>query len=174
VAARPVEGNRGWSARRTRERPSGRSEAGAPQTRAVLKAAQDHRLYALYVLTLCLGLRRGELLGLGRADVDLEVGKLEVVQSLQRVAVRLQFVRLKTSDSERTVPLPPICVETLREHRRKQFTERSDRWEELDGTRPRLPLTLRYAEREVSRSNSIIVMVSTARTVRSALGNTVQ
>jgi integrase len=101
-----------------------------PQARAVLKAARDHRLYALYVLALCLGLRRGELLGLRWTDVDLEAGKLEVVQSLQRVAGRLQFVRPKTSDSERTVPLPPICVEALREHRRKQFAERSDRWEE--------------------------------------------
>ncbi|WP_226873155.1 tyrosine-type recombinase/integrase [Microbispora sitophila] len=43
---------------------------------------------------------------------------------------RLQFVRPKTSDSERTVPLPPICVEALREHRRKLFAERSDRGEE--------------------------------------------
>ncbi|GAA1633422.1 hypothetical protein GCM10009733_032990 [Nonomuraea maheshkhaliensis] len=68
--------------------------------------------------------------GLRWADVDLEASKLEVVQSLQRVAGRLQFVRPKTSDSERTVPLPPICVEALREHRRKQFAERSDRWEE--------------------------------------------
>ncbi|MEU8727696.1 MULTISPECIES: tyrosine-type recombinase/integrase [Actinomycetes] len=102
----------------------------APQARAVLKAARDHRLYALYVLALCLGLRRGELLGLRWTDVDLEVDKLEVVQSLQRVAGRLQFVRPKTSGSERTVPLPPICVEALKEHRKKQFVERSDRWEE--------------------------------------------
>ncbi|MGW2147192.1 tyrosine-type recombinase/integrase [Nonomuraea bangladeshensis] len=101
-----------------------------PQARAVLKAARDHRLYALYVLALCLGLRRGELLGLRWTDVDLEAGKLEVVQSLQRVAGRLQFVRPKTSDSERTVPLPRICMEALREHRRKQFAERSDRWGE--------------------------------------------
>nr|WP_245740614.1 site-specific integrase [Nonomuraea maritima] len=101
-----------------------------PQARAVLKASKDHRLHALYVLALCLGLRRGELLGLRWEDVDLEGGKLEVIQSLQRVAGRLQFVRPKTSDSERTVPLPPICAETLREHRRKLFTERSDRWEE--------------------------------------------
>lgn len=35
-----------------------------PQARAVLKAAEEHRLSALYVLALCLGLRRGELLGL--------------------------------------------------------------------------------------------------------------
>ncbi|WP_245765209.1 tyrosine-type recombinase/integrase [Nonomuraea jiangxiensis] len=101
-----------------------------PQARAVLKAARSHRLYALYVLALCLGLRRGELLGLRWTDVDLEAAKLEVTRSLQRVAGRLQFVRPKTSDSERTVPLPPICVEALREHRRKLFAERSDRWEE--------------------------------------------
>jgi integrase len=101
-----------------------------PQARAVLKAARDHRLYALYVLALCLGLRRGELLGLRWTDVDLDGAKLEIVQSLQRVAGRLQFVRPKTSDSERTVPLPPICVEALREHRRKLSAERSDRWEE--------------------------------------------
>ncbi|MEU8247912.1 site-specific integrase [Nonomuraea sp. NPDC048916] len=81
-----------------------------PQSHAVLKAARDHRLYALYVLALCLGLRRGELLGLRWTDIDLDAAKLEVVQSLQRVAGRLQFVRPKTSDSERTVPLPPICV----------------------------------------------------------------
>ncbi|MEU7939502.1 site-specific integrase [Microbispora bryophytorum] len=99
-----------------------------PQARATLKAAAEHRLYALYVLALCLGLRRGELLGLRWEDVDLDGAKLEVVQTLQRVAGRLQFVRPKTEDSARTVPLPPICVEALREHRRRQFAERSDRW----------------------------------------------
>jgi integrase len=99
-----------------------------PQARATLKAAAEHRLSSLYVLALCLGLRRGELLGLRWEDIDLDGEKLEVVQTLQRVAGRLQFVRPKTEDSERTVPLPSICVEALREHRRRQFAERSDRW----------------------------------------------
>ena len=57
----------------------------APQAQAVLKAARPHRLGALYVLALFLGLRRGELLGLRWEDVDLDGGKLEVVQTLQRV-----------------------------------------------------------------------------------------
>lgn len=103
-----------------------------PQSRAVLNAAHEHRLSALYVLALCLGLRRGELLGLRWVDVDLDGAKLEVIQTLQRVGGRLQFVRPKTSDSERTVPLPSICVEALREHRRRQFAERSDRWEDWE------------------------------------------
>ncbi|MGA5764013.1 site-specific integrase [Nonomuraea bangladeshensis] len=82
----------------------------------------------LYVLALCLGLRRGELLGLRWEDVDLDEGTLEVVQTLQRVGGELRFVRPKTENSERTIPLPEICVDALEEHRRRQLAERSDAW----------------------------------------------
>jgi integrase len=95
---------------------------------AVLQAARVERLYALYVLALCLGLRRGELLGLRWDDIDLDTGTLEVVHALQRVGGALRFVEPKTEDSARTVPLPPLCVDALREHRRRQFAERSDSW----------------------------------------------
>lgn len=98
------------------------------QARAVLRAAADRRLYALYVLALCLGLRRGELLGLRWIDVDLDGEKLEVVQTLQRVRGQLRFVQPKTEDSARTVPLPKFCVLALREHRKRQFAERSQAW----------------------------------------------
>jgi integrase len=100
----------------------------AAQARRVLRAAKAERLYALYVLALCLGLRRGELLGLRWEDIDLDNATLEVVQTLQRVGGALRFVRPKTDDSERTIPLPPLCVEALREHRRLQFAERADAW----------------------------------------------
>jgi integrase len=80
------------------------------------------------VLALCLGLRRGELLGLRWADVDLEAGTLEVVHALQRVGGELRFVRPKTEDSERTIPLPEICIEALRAHRERQKTDRSNAW----------------------------------------------
>jgi integrase len=100
----------------------------APQAQAVLKAARIHRLGALYVLALFLGLRRGELLGLRWDDVDLDVGKLEVVQTLQRVGGALLLVPPKTEGSRRTVPLPGACVEALCEHKRRQFRERSDAW----------------------------------------------
>ena len=100
----------------------------APQAQAVLQAAQTQRLGALYVLALFLGLRRGELLGLRWEDVDLDGGKLEVVHTLQRVGGALQLVPPKTESSRRTVPLPSVCVEALREHKRRQFRERSDAW----------------------------------------------
>jgi integrase len=37
-------------------------------------------------------------------------------------------VRPKTEGSPRTVPLPPLCIAALGEHRRQQFTERADTW----------------------------------------------
>ena len=97
-----------------------------------MAAAADHRLSALYVLALYLGLRRGELLGLRWQDVDLDVGKLEVVNNLQRVGGALRLVPPKTEDSARTVPLPPMCVEALRTHEQRQAAERSEApdWED--------------------------------------------
>jgi integrase len=98
------------------------------QAKTTLRAAADHRFYALYVLALFLGLRRGELLGLRWEDVDLDGEKLEVVQTLQRVGGALRLVPPKTEDSARTIPLPLPCLEALREHMKKQFAERSDAW----------------------------------------------
>jgi integrase len=92
--------------------------------RRVLKVAADERLYALYVLALCLGLRRGELLGLRWSDIDLSNETLEVAVSLQRVAGALRLVPPKTDDSARTIPLPPPCVTALREHAERQAVER--------------------------------------------------
>ena len=123
-----------------RSAPTGTSPATSPsatppksQARTVLRVAAGHRLYALYVFGLCLGLRRGELLGLRWVDVDLDGEKLEVVQALQRVGGRLRFVKPKDpGDSERTVPLPRFCVEALREHKKAQFAERSEAWPDWD------------------------------------------
>jgi integrase len=98
------------------------------QARAVLKIVKAERLYALYVPALCLGLRRGELLGLRWTDIDLETGTLEIVQALQRVKGELRFVRPKTEDSERTIPLPDICIDVLRAHKKRQEAERADAW----------------------------------------------
>ncbi len=97
-----------------------------PQARAVLNAAAGLRLEALYVLALFVGLRRGELLGLGWDDIDLDGKKLEVVHTLQRVGGALRLVAPKTEDSSRTVPLPLPCVEALREHLAQQQNERAE------------------------------------------------
>ena len=68
------------------------SDHGSRPRQPFIAAAAGHRLEALYVLALFLGLRRGELLGLRWEDVDLDGAKLEVVQTLQRVGGSLRLV----------------------------------------------------------------------------------
>ncbi|MFG3050924.1 tyrosine recombinase XerC [Kitasatospora sp. NPDC048239] len=104
-----------------------------PQARLLLKAASADRLHALYVLALAMGMRRGELLGLHWAAVDLERGTLIVSSNLQRVDGALQLGPTKTASSLRTLPLPPLVLEALRAHRERQAQERvaaGERWTE--------------------------------------------
>lgn len=52
------------------------------EAKALLCAARDNRLEALYILAITTGLRQGELLGLRWEDVDLGTGTLSVRRTL--------------------------------------------------------------------------------------------
>ncbi len=67
--------------------------------------ADDDPLYAGYVLMLVLGLRRGELLGLAWADVDLEKHEAAIRWQVQRIKGELLRRQTKTATSD--APLPP-------------------------------------------------------------------
>lgn len=95
------------------------------EARVLLSAASGDRLYAVYVLALLLGLRRGELLGLRWSAVDLRRGTLRVQSSLQRVGGQLVFTSPKTKRSRRAVPLPRAVVQVLTEHKARQAGERA-------------------------------------------------
>ena len=102
------------------------------QARKLLVTARPDRLYALYVLALYLGLRRGELLGLRWEDVDLEAGSLEIRRTLQRVGGELRAVTPKTRTSRRTVPLIGLCTEALtayREHQKEEAERTGKDWQ---------------------------------------------
>ncbi|MGC4790243.1 hypothetical protein ACLQ22_20715 [Micromonospora sp. DT178] len=62
--------------------------------------ADDDPLYAAYVLVLVLGLRKGEMLGLIWADVDLDAGELTIDRQLQRVGAELLHRETKTAASD--------------------------------------------------------------------------
>lgn len=94
------------------------------QSRTLIASTRGHRLHAAIVVALYLGLRRAEVLGLRWADVDLDAGRLEVAQTLQRVEGRLQLLPPKTRRSRRTYPLPTPCVVALKAHRVAQGRER--------------------------------------------------
>lgn len=94
------------------------------QARRFLDVARQDRDYALWVVALAVGLRRGEVLGLAWDDVDLDAGTLRVRQAVQRVNGHLELVEPKTQRSRRTVPLPEIARDALRAHRVRQASER--------------------------------------------------
>jgi integrase len=101
----------------------------------ILAEAQRTRLYALYVLAATLGFRRGELLGLRWSDLDLNLGTIASIKTVQRVKGRLLMDDTKTEDSDNTVPLPKITKRVLIEHRDRQAAERAlagDLWAEHD------------------------------------------
>lgn len=76
------------------------------------------------LLAAALGLRQGELSGLRWEDVDLERGLLTVRHQLQRVAGRPELHPPRSAKGRRTLPLPALVREALRQHRLRQKEER--------------------------------------------------
>jgi len=93
------------------------------EARRFLESARDASdpLYAGYVLILVLGLRRGELLGLWWADVDLEAAGVTIAWQLQRIDGKLLHRETKTEASDAPLPLPDICLAALKEYRTTQL-----------------------------------------------------
>lgn len=92
---------------------------------AFLEAARGTRYYALWVVAVTTGLRRGEMLGLRWQDIDMEAGTLAIRQTL--VCLRGRMIiqpRAKTDRSLRTVSLPDAAMEALRAHKAQQDDER--------------------------------------------------
>jgi integrase len=98
----------------------------AEQARTFLSAASeaDDRFECLHVLSLTVGLRMGEALGLKWSDIHLDAKTLRVSRQLQRMREGggLVFGEPKNA-SRRTVDLPQRAVEALRSHRKRQIEE---------------------------------------------------
>ncbi len=87
--------------RRRRIKPWSVAEASQFLTDA---AARDDHLFAAWVLVLCLGLRRGEVLGLTWKSVDFERGELYVDHQIQRAGRQILHRETKTEDSDDFLP----------------------------------------------------------------------
>jgi integrase len=105
------------------------------QVQRLLAAARRQGDEALYATAAGIGLRRGEAFGLRWRDIDFERSTLQVRTQLQRTGADWQLTDLKSSGSQRTIPMPPGLLALLREHRRMQLEQRlkaGDRWHDHD------------------------------------------
>lgn len=95
------------------------------EVRTLLAHHREHRLLPMLTVFALLGLRRSEVLGLKWSDVDLDQGSLRIVRGVQRVNGDLIELPTKTQRSRRTIPLPGIVADVLREHQKQQEVDRA-------------------------------------------------
>ncbi|SRR5581483_4098497 len=96
------------------------------QVREVFQAVLTHRLAALWILDVATGLRKSELLGLRKADLDLQMHELHVLVQLRRnrITGELQTRELKTREGRRVIALPEGVMRVLEAHLTNQDRER--------------------------------------------------
>ncbi|MEU3074549.1 site-specific integrase [Streptomyces laurentii] len=119
--------------RRRRIKPWSVAEAGRFLADA---AARDDHLFAAWVLALCLGLRRGEVLGLTWQSIDFETGELYVDHQIQRAGRQILHRETKTEESDDFLPLPAVCLKALRMRRAQQLGDRKavgELWQDTRG-----------------------------------------
>ena len=75
--------------------------------------AQVDGYYELFLLDLCTGLRRGELLALQWTDLDVESKTLSITKQVNRINGELVVSPPKTRNSVRTLALPQQAVDLL-------------------------------------------------------------
>lgn len=94
------------------------------QAATLLEASKPYRLHVPIALALLCGLRSGEAFALRWGDIDLDAGVLHVRRSLEVLDGTPRFKDPKTARGRRTIALPGLMVEILREHQDKQKHEK--------------------------------------------------
>jgi integrase len=95
------------------------------QLMGLVEAARGTKWEIPVLLSATTGARRGEVLGLRWRCVDLDRGRIRIVEAMQRQPDgALSFVPPKTARAVREVPLPNFVSERLRAHRAAQGERR--------------------------------------------------
>lgn len=104
------------------------SEAPQERRRALTKEEQNwilktpHRAQRAAMLMMLAGLRRGEVIPLTWADVDLDSGTIRVNKSVARVGTKYEVkTGAKTAAGDRTVQIPQILVDFLKRQQRNNL-----------------------------------------------------
>ena len=88
------------------------------QIQQLIQAAKGTEMELPIDMELCLGLRRGELLGLQWEDVDWKKGKIHIIRTRVVVNGKSVVKDPKTATSKRTIDVPVRLMEKLKKHQR--------------------------------------------------------
>jgi hypothetical protein len=84
---------------------------------------------------MAIGLRPSEALGMKWTDVDFTESVVHVRRALERRDGEYVFKETKSRTSRRSIPLPRVCADGLRAHRKRQLEERlaaGSEWQDHD------------------------------------------
>jgi integrase len=96
----------------------------ADQVKTVLGALVGTEVYPHVILLLSTGIRRGELMGIQWGDVDLDAGRLRIDRAIEATKKGIRIKAPKTVHGRRSIALPPIATEILRQVRKQQLETR--------------------------------------------------
>lgn len=100
-----------------------RSPLSEEEARRFSEAALFDRWGTLLLLALYTGMRPGEYLALKWSDIDFKKGNVTVQRALVKTKDGWDFGPTKTGDSRRSIPLPPVILEMLADHKLSQEAE---------------------------------------------------
>ena len=86
--------------------------------RFIIQAKADG-YFELFVLELCTGMRRGEILGLRWEDFNLQTGELHIRRQVVLVDGNIQISTPKTKSSIRTIIIPADILKILAEYKKR-------------------------------------------------------
>jgi integrase len=86
------------------------------EVKRILKAAEGHRLEALWALAVGTGARQGELLALERDDFDLKAGTVRIVRMVDQRKGGFTVQAPKSKSGTRTITLPAFALEAVKKH----------------------------------------------------------
>jgi integrase len=87
-------------------------------------AIAPHRMAPAFYFSAHTGMRRGEVLGVRWRDIDLDVGRVSVRQTLVSVAYEMSISDVKTGTSRRTIEIDEDVTQVVRDWRKVRTEER--------------------------------------------------
>ena len=111
------------------ERPKGKKKSVTPYTsselKELLKALENHRLFAFFRLLAYSGARRGEILALKWSDLEFDKGTLSISKNRTRIGRSvIEQDSTKGGDGKRYIQIDSETLKILKKHRTDQIEER--------------------------------------------------